>query len=86
MRFIDQIFGAGKTGLTQARQKGTPGDGNVVENIFVRPVFWSASEFNFHSVMQRACQPPENLKNRLISRGSKCRPRCFLNSLNRTAQ
>jgi hypothetical protein len=49
MRFIIQIFGVGKTGLASVRQKSSLGDGVVVENIFVRPVFWSASELNFSS-------------------------------------
>jgi hypothetical protein len=47
MRFINQIFVAGKAGLTPIRKKAAADDGNAAESIFVQPEFWSASEFNF---------------------------------------
>jgi hypothetical protein len=40
----------------------------------------------FRSLMQRACHPPENRKNRFILLIPHRRLRRFLNSLNRTAQ
>jgi hypothetical protein len=53
--------------LALARPKTAADNGNVAENIFVRPEFWSASEFNFLFCNATRVPPASKPKNQLIS-------------------